>query len=100
MITMSRTIRLATAKRWRRNRRTTMRHWLRASTLKSLSVCLGPGGCVDDGTSVSPLGEPRPSAVIVGKCSANADPRIEDAVEDVGDQVEQDHDDGRRHEPG
>src|SRR3954471_13291759 len=70
------TIRLATARRCRMKRPSTMRHWLRRSTPNS-SRSVGPSGAPGSGM---PTG--------AGAMSATADPRVEIPVDDVGDPVE------------
>src|SRR5882762_6477838 len=66
----------ATAARCRRNRRTTVFHWVRASTSNPTPVTVG--------------GE---------LMSTKADPRVEVGIYQVGDQVECDDHDGGDHHP-
>src|SRR5689334_21628226 len=91
-ITRMRTRRLATARRCWRNRRTTIFSWLRASTVNSRSVVPGciPGGWWSPAAGTA-AGSRRTSVI--------PDPRVEIRVQDIGHQVEEDHDDRRDHEP-
>src|SRR5215469_4570066 len=81
---------LPTARRWRRNRRTDCWNWLRSRTVNSRSTLPGwtPVVCGAEVVGV---------AVLDG--SGMADPRVQDAVQQVGDQVEHDDDGGRDQQP-
>src|SRR2546421_2662766 len=91
-------IRLMTASRCCMNRRRIICHWLRASTVNSRSgpalVDAGAGGC----WPLSPA--PCSRRISVGDWTSGiANPWVDDTVEEVGDQVEHDHDDGGDHQP-
>src|SRR5690349_17146441 len=75
------TTRLTIAARWRRKRRSTSCVWLRCLTVNSCSVPLS--WVPDPGASVSVI----------------ADPRVEYGVEEIGDEVEPDDDDGGEQQP-
>src|SRR6476659_7077680 len=101
------TTRLATASLWRKNRRPTIRHWLRASTVNSRS---GPRGGSSSARAFSgsiwmvptALGEPARRIVSRNpgrlEKSVNSDPRIEVGVRDVGHDVENDDERGGHHQ--
>src|SRR5579862_9949972 len=81
------------ASRCRRKRRRAYDHWLRA-TSSSPSAAAAPASVSSGGGATSPPGEVGPIGVSTRTGtlgSVIADPRVEEAVEDVGDQVE-DHD--------
>src|SRR6266498_4107281 len=88
-------MRLATARRCRKKRRRAYAHWLRALISRPYSKASStPAG----GATTPP---PPATAAVTGvgpDCvSGIADPRIEIAVDDVGEQIRQ-NDDDRRHE--
>src|SRR5947208_8106187 len=85
------TTRLTTARRCCRNRRSTSWDWLRSATVNSRSTWSADGVT----TWVEVTGPPAPLASWSGSTESGiADPRVEYAVEQVGDQV-QDDDEGR-----
>src|SRR4051794_1630616 len=90
------TIRLATASLWCRNRRTMTSVWLRARTVNSRSAgtAVPAPGCGPEGTLVS-VGASFASVCLL----VIADPRVEYAVEQIGDQVEDDDDHGGDEQP-
>src|SRR5436190_19616792 len=91
------TIRLATASLWCRKRRTMTSVWLRARTVNSRSgaAATPAPGCGPEGTLVS-VGA---SFASVGGRLVIANPRVEYAVQQVGDQVEDDDDQSRDKQP-
>src|SRR5919204_6709011 len=94
-----RTIRLPSASRWRMNRRRAYAHWLRASTSSPYVYVssVGSPGIAGSTDTSAPGGATR---VVSGRPrSVIPDPRVEDAVEDVCDQVEGDHHRGDDHQP-
>src|SRR5713226_5970442 len=103
-MTMNRTNKAATARRWWRNRRSTISLWLRGLTVNSRSGPSSPPAP----TSTSPAGRPpelarrRSSPVAIRRSPRDRscpDPRVEDSVEQVGEQVEGDDDDSGDHQP-
>src|ERR1700729_2829232 len=89
------------------NRSAAIRSWLRASTLSpcSLASCARAAASSGRFSGGLPPGTGRLGGS--GACegltpvgSGITDPRIEYAVQHVGDQVEEDDDRGRDHEPG
>src|SRR4051794_6320807 len=80
---------LITARRCRMKRRNACRSWLRSLTVNSRSMEAGGS----DGSGA-------PAVVMeVARISLIADPRVENAVQQVGDEVEQDDDGGGDQEP-
>src|SRR5437763_16789354 len=89
MISRKNTTRLTAAARCLKKRRIASCHWLRSLTVNSRSIR-------SPGLSGAPTGC---SSTDDSWISSMADPRVQDAVQDVGDQVEQDHDGGRDDQP-
>src|SRR4051812_45902452 len=92
------TTRLPMASLWRTKRRSTIRHWLRASTVNSRSGPTGGAGTPSASSIGTSSCAPVPVAcrnVCIGpgrfEKSVNADPRVEVGIGDVGQDVEDDH---------
>src|SRR5947207_948127 len=88
------------ASRCRMKRRRAYAHWLRASTSRPYSYVSSVGSAGSPGCAE--ISAPGGATASVGSRtlrSVIADPRIEDAVEDVCDQVEEDHHRRDDHQP-
>src|ERR1700727_1525958 len=88
------------------NRSAAIRSWPRASMLRPSSVA-SRAWAADSSSGRMAGGSPGPGISCVGISgrltsvgSGITDPRIQHAVQDIGDEVEEDDDRGRDHEPG
>src|SRR3954470_22944193 len=93
-------MRLATASRCWRNRRTTIWVWLRDWTVNSRSTTGLGWAPVDGAGSVTPWALSVIPDSWSARRSAIPDPRVEHAVEQVGDEVEDDDHHAADHQPG
>src|SRR3954471_8193814 len=98
------------ARRWRKKRMRAYDHWLRtlrsrpAAWVSSTSGAIEPSGAITSPSTACAVGKRESSFGAIGPCvgliSVIADARIEEAVEDVGDQIEDDDEDRRDEEIG
>src|SRR5437588_10105444 len=97
----SRMIRLPSASRWRMKRRRAYAHWLRAWTSRPYWYVSSLGSPGSDGWTETSA--PGGATARVGSWTLRSvipDPRVEDAVQDVGDEIEEDHHRRHDHQPG
>src|SRR5919201_4831593 len=113
--TITSTITLAIASRCRKKRLRAYHHWLRAFSSRPVSktssaasgtvaaeptISAGsPATCCGAATVVGTGGGATDAGLTLRGSSVIADPRVEEAVEDVGDEVEDDHHDRDDDEP-
>src|SRR5207302_2106151 len=89
------------ARRWRKNLRRAYDHWLRVLTSMPSAAATFTSAATASGMpfpSTSAGGGPSSTGVVVGSVIAN--PRVEEAVQDVGQEVEDDHRDRDDHDVG
>src|SRR5438270_8700932 len=89
------------ASRWRKNLRRAYDHWLRVLTSMPSAAATFTSAATASGMpfpSTSAGGGPSSTGVVVGSVIAN--PRVEEAVQDVGQEVEDDHGDRDDHDVG